>query len=132
MRHKHQQKHQQTVAEIDAAREAYFARSSDRPQGRVRTRSRQPAEKVKAKSRLRTAAWRDSLDKRGRPETAQVAVQILVSLVEVARESGCEVEDVPETKAAFAKMFEAMVRRGFERAECEDVVKRLTRRVRRP
>jgi hypothetical protein len=121
---------QQTVEQIDAARKAYFERSPDRPQGRVRTRTRKPAEVVKAESRMRTAAWRASLDKRGRPETDQVALQFLVSLVEVARESGSEVEDLPETKKAFDKMFNAMAERGFQRNEVEAVVKRLTRRAR--
>jgi hypothetical protein len=55
---------EQTVEHIDAARKAYFERSPDRPQGRVRARSRKPAEIVKAESRLRTAAWRADLDKR--------------------------------------------------------------------
>jgi hypothetical protein len=105
---------QQTVEQIDAARKAYFERSPDRPQGRVRTRTRKPAEVVKAESRMRTAAWRASLDKRGRPETDQVALQFL-----------------PETKKAFDKMFNAMAERGFQRNEVvEAVVKRLTRRAR--
>ena len=120
----------QSVSDIDAARQQYFTRSPDRPSGRVRTRSRQSPEFKKAKSRLRTAAWRDSLDKRGRPETDQVAVQFMVSLVEVARDSGHAVEDLPETKAAFAKMFDAMAERGFQRTEIESVIKRLTRRAR--
>ena len=105
---------QQTVEQIDAARRQYFERSPDRPQGRVRGRTRQPVELVKAKSRLRTAAWRDSLDKLGRPESDQVAVQLLVCLIDVAREAGHEVADLPETKAAFDRMFAVMTERGFQ------------------
>lgn len=119
---------EQTVEHIDAARKAYFERLPERPQGRVRKRSRKPAEVLRAEARLRTAAWRADLDKRGRPETGQVALQFLVSLVEVARESGSEVEDMPETKKAFDKMFSAMAKRGFQRSEVEAVVRRLTRR----
>ena len=121
---------QPTVAEIDAAQQSYFTRLPDRPQGRLRPRSKQPVEVLKAKSRLRTAAWRADLDKRGRPESATVALQLLVSLIDVAREAGFEVADLPETRAAFDKMFIAMAERGFQRAECEAVVRRLMRRTR--
>lgn len=120
---------QQSVAEINAGRKAYFDRSPDRPQGRVRQRSRKPSEILKAESRLRTAAWRADLDKRGRPESAAVALQFLVSLIDVARESDFEVEDLPETKRAFDRLFDTMTQRGFQRTEVEAVVKRLTRRV---
>jgi len=119
----------QTVAEIDRARESYFTRSTDRPQGRIRMRSRKPGEVKKAESRLRTAAWRDGLDKRGRPESDAVALQLLVCLIHVARDSGYAVEDLPETKRAFDRMFSIMEQRGFQRSEVAAVVKRLTRRT---
>jgi hypothetical protein len=121
---------QQTVEQIDAARRQYFERSPDRAQGRVRTRSRQTEELKKAKSRLRTAAWRSQLDKLGRPETDQVAVQFLVCLIDIARENGHAVDDLPETKAAFDRLFSVMTVRGFRRGEVEAVVKRMTRRIR--
>jgi hypothetical protein len=69
----------QTVDEIDKARRQYFARSPDRPCARVRTRSQQPKEVVRAKDRLKTAAWRDQNDKLKRPEGAAAAMQFLVS-----------------------------------------------------
>jgi hypothetical protein len=121
---------EQTVEHIDAARKAYFERSPDRPQGRVRARSRKPAEIVKAESRLRTAAWRADLDKRGRPESDTVAVTLLLCLIDVARDSGFEVADLPETKRAFDKVFAVMAERGYQRNEVEAVIKRMTRRVR--
>ena len=121
---------QQTVDQIDEVRKAYFERSPDRPQGRVRTRSRKPAEILKAESRLRTAAWRADLDKRGRPESNQVALQLLVCLIHVARESDHEVADLPETKRAFDKLFVVMEERGFQRTEVEAVIKRIARRSR--
>jgi hypothetical protein len=121
---------QQTIEQIDEARSAYFTRNPDRPQGRVRVRSRQPVELVKAKSRLRTAAWRLQLDKIGRPESDAVALTLLVCLIDVARESGHQVADLPETRAAFNRMFAVMEERGYQRSEVEAVIKRLTRRVR--
>jgi hypothetical protein len=119
---------QQTVEQIDEARSAYFTRQPDRPKGRVRARSRQPVELVRAKSRLRTAAWRSQLDKLGRPESDTVALTLLVCLIDVARESGHEVEDLPETKRAFDRMFDTMAARGFQRNEVEAVIRRMTRR----
>ena len=111
--------HRQAVEQIDAARNAYFERSPDRPQSRVRTRSRQPKEAVKAKDRMRTAAWRCQNDKLGRPETALVVKQFMVSLIEVAREAGHQVEDMPETREALDGMFAAMTERGFRPSEVE-------------
>jgi hypothetical protein len=120
---------QQTVEQIDAGKEAYFTRHPDGPQGRVRPRSRKSAEILKAESRMRTAAWRADLDKRGRPESDTVALALLVCLIDVAREAGLDVADLPETKRAFDKMFSVMAARGFQRNEVEAVVKRLTRRA---
>ena len=120
---------EQTVASIDAAKAAYFERNPDRPQGRVRSRTRKPAQVLKAESRIRTAAWRANLDARGRPESSTVAVQFLVSLIETARESGYEAQELPETRAAFDHMFAVMAERGFRRNEVEAVIKRLTRRA---
>jgi hypothetical protein len=121
---------QQTVDEIDKARRQYFSRSPDRPQGRVRTRSRQPKEVVRAKDRLKTAAWRDKLDRLKRPEGAAVAMQFLVSTVAVAREAGLDgLEAFRNSEVAFQHALDELVSRGFDRDECKSVVKRLTRRA---
>ena len=120
---------QQTLAEIDAARQQYFERDPHRPQGRVRARSRKSDEIKKAETRMRTAAWRNQLDRIGRPESDTVAIQFLMCLIEVGRESGYEVEDLPETRKAFDKLFAVMAERGFQRGEVEAVIKRMTRRA---
>jgi hypothetical protein len=120
----------QTVDEIDKARRQYFARSPDRPCARVRTRSRQPKEVTRAKDRLKTAAWRHQNDKLKRPEGAAAAMQFLVSTVAVARESGLEgLEAFRHSEAAFQHALDELVSRGFDRAECKAVYKRLTRRA---
>jgi hypothetical protein len=119
---------EKSVASIDADRAAYFTRSPDRPQARVIARSRKAPEIKKAESRLRTAAWRIDLDKRGRPESDTVAVTLLLCLIDVARESGHEVADMPEVKKAFDKLFDTMAERGYQRTEVEAVIKRMTRR----
>ena len=122
---------QETVEQIDAARTAYFERLPDRPSGRVRPPNRQSTELAKAKSRLRTAAWRSDLDKRKRPEGAAVAMQFLSSVVDVARITGREGLDAFKmTDAAFEHALDALEQRGFARAECKAVFRRLTRRNR--
>jgi hypothetical protein len=119
----------QSVASIDADKAAYFSRSSDRPQARVRKLNKKPADVLKAESRFRTAAWRQANDKLGRPESDTVALSLLVCLIDVARESGFEVADLPEVKKAFDRMFDAMAERGYQRNEVEAVIKRMTRRA---
>jgi hypothetical protein len=121
---------QQTVAEIDAAKGAYFERSADRPQGRVRARSRKPAEILKAESRMRTAAWRHENDKQRRPEGFAVAMQFLVSTVSLARESGLDGLDAfRPSEAAFQHALSELVARGFDMEASKAVFRRLTRRA---
>jgi hypothetical protein len=122
---------QQSVADIDAAREAYFGRSPDRPQGSARARSRKPPEILKAESRLRTAAWRQANDKSGKPEAFVVALQFLVSTVSLAREKGLEGLDAfRSSEAAFQHALDELVARGFDREAAKAVFRRLTRRAR--
>ena len=122
--------HNVTVDRIDEAREQYFFRDPDRPQGRVRARSKRPADVLKAESRMRTAAWRKQLDDRRAPESYHVALQFLLSTIDVARAAGFEAEDLPETRKAFDHALDALEARGFDRQEARAVFKRLTRRVR--
>jgi hypothetical protein len=120
----------QTVAEIDAGRQQYFARSPDRPQARVRARSRKPDAVLKAESRLRTAAWRHENDKLKKPEGSMVAMQFLVSTVDIARESGAEGLDAfRPSEAAFQHALSELVARGFDLEASKAVFRRLTRRV---
>jgi hypothetical protein len=121
---------EQTVNQIDAARESYFEQNPDRPVGHARARSKRPADVVKAESRMRTAAWRKQLDDRRAPESYHVALQFLLSTIDVAREAGLEIEELPETKKAFDHAFDALEARGFNRKEVMAVYKRLTRRAR--
>jgi hypothetical protein len=120
----------QTIEQIDEAKVAYFERNPDRPVGRARPRSRKPVEVLKAESRMRTAAWRKQLDDRRAPEAYHVALQFLLSTIDVARAAGFEVSDMPETKAAFKHSLDALEARGFDREQAMAVYKRLTRRVR--
>lgn len=124
---------QQTIADIDAAKGAYFERSADRPQGRVRARPWKSHEIKKAESRMRTAAWRCQNDKQGRPEGFAVAMQFLVSTVSLARESGLEGLDAfRPSEAAFQHALSELVARGFDMEASKAVFRRLTRRIKSP
>jgi hypothetical protein len=121
----------QTVPQIDAARESYFARSTDRPKGRIITRSRKTDEVVKAESRMRTAAWRSQNDGRKRPEAYHCSMQFLASMLHIVRQSGHEgLEDFRETEKAFQHALDTLEQRGFDKDQAKTVFKRLTRRVR--
>jgi hypothetical protein len=121
---------EQTVAGIDAARRQYFERSPDRPVGPARTRSRKPAEILKAESRLRTAAWRQANDKLRKPEGFAVAMQFLVSTVSLARETGLDGLDAfRPSEAAFQHALNELAARGFDREAAKAVFRRLTRRT---
>ena len=120
----------QSVAEIDQARAAYFERNPDRPQGRVRVRSRKPAEILKAESRMRTAAWRNQNDGRKRPEAYHCAMQFLASMLVIVRQSGHEgLQDFRETERAFQHALATLEARGYDKVQAMAVFKRLTRRV---
>jgi hypothetical protein len=59
-----------------------------------------------------------------------VALQFLLSTIDVARAAGFEVGDMPETQAAFKHALDALEARGFDREQAMAVYKRLTRRIR--
>jgi hypothetical protein len=120
---------QQTIEQIDAARRQYFERSSDRPQGRVRTRDRKPSEVLKAESRMRTAAWRRQNDGLKKPEAYHCLRQFLASMLDIVRQSGHEgLEDFRETEKAFQHALATLEQRGFDKEQAKAVFKRLTRR----
>jgi hypothetical protein len=121
---------EQSVAEIDAGRAAYFTRSPDRPRARLIAQSKKPLEIKKAESRLRTAAWRQENDKLKKPEGAAAAMQFLVSTVSLARGAGLEGLDAfRPSEAAFQHALDELVARGFDREAAKSVFRRLTRRL---
>jgi hypothetical protein len=70
------------VAQIDETRQAEHWRNPDRPNGKLaKSRRRQDPKIRKAKTRARTALYRNRLDQRGAPSTAQIAMAIVVALV---------------------------------------------------
>jgi hypothetical protein len=112
-----------TVQEIDAVTEQ-FQRSPDRPDGRfVRPRLGGGATQ-KAKQRLRTAAWRNMNDQKGRPTSEQIGKALLVAV--------CTSQDFKRLLDADLSIVgiavEDMVVRGFSRGEIHDVMRRIRHR----
>ena len=70
------------IAELDAVRNAYFGRDPDRPDASFgrRSRERVPPEVKRAKGRLRSAHWRDKLDKLRRPTVRDVGMALAHAL----------------------------------------------------
>lgn len=70
------------VARIDETRAAEHFRNPDRPNAKfIRRRRRQDPAIGRAKTRLRTADYRNRLDRRGAPSTAQIGMSLVVALV---------------------------------------------------
>jgi hypothetical protein len=66
------------VRAIDQTRQAEHFRNPDRPNGRTLSkRSRQAIEITRAKTRLRTAHYRNRLDERRAPTTAQLGAALV-------------------------------------------------------
>jgi hypothetical protein len=114
--------HPETADQIDKARRAYFDRNPDRPESRsLRGRTRQPVEIVKAKTRMRTAAWRCDLDRRRRPESGAVALAFMLAALRVANVDELD----PVVHPAFEAMLGDMMQRGYDPVEVMAVVRRL-------
>ena len=109
-----------TVNEIDEVRRSHFMRAPDRPDARFIRLPADP-ETVKAKQRLRTAAWRKSLDERGRPTAEQIGSALLVAVCQSADFKKLIQSDVSIVRVAVNDL----IGRGFQRKEIEDVMRRI-------
>ena len=71
-----------TVARLNEALNAEHWRNPDRPDARfVKNRGRRPVEVIKAQGRIRTAAYRNNLDRRCAPTTQQIGMALVMALV---------------------------------------------------
>jgi hypothetical protein len=117
-----------SVDDIDRARREHFTRSPDRPSGRMSRRDKQPPALIRAKTRLRTAAWRRSLDDRKCPEANTVAIAFLVSVARATDFENLRDQGIPP---AFAAMLTDMIERGYDPKQVMAVVRRVCRADRR-
>jgi hypothetical protein len=77
-----------TVAQIDETRIAEHWRNPDRPNGQfVRPVRQQDPKITRAKTRARTAHYRNRLDQRGAPTTYQIGMAMVAALVTAKRMS---------------------------------------------
>jgi hypothetical protein len=113
----------ETVTEIDeVARQ--FARRPDRPDGRFVRLRRDDVAMERAKQRLRTAAWRDANDRRGRPTAEQIGKALLMAVCTSADFKRLLESDLSVVRVAI----DDMVERGFVLTEVHDVMRRIRHR----
>lgn len=115
----------QLVAEIDHERESSLFRNPDRPSTVfVKPRQREDIRVRRAKTRARTAAWRNDLDRLRRPEAHEIGMSLVAALVtsDLLNLTSAEVGFVT---AALADL-EA---RGFARDQVLLVLRRLRNRL---
>ncbi len=111
----------QRVAELDRERQEYFFRDVDRPSTRsVTSRSHQDPQLARANGRLRTAAWRNRVDRLRRPELRDVGMALLRALVTSP--------DLPHLSGPGLRILTAALTdlegRGFDRQQIRFVCKR--------
>ena len=108
-------------AHLDSVRRSHFERATSRPSSKLR---RLPTEtqkaSVRASGRLRTAAWRCSLDARKRPESDVVGLSLLSAVAKWPKGSSFD----PASIAIVATAFDDLIARGFDRHEIELVFRR--------
>jgi hypothetical protein len=113
----------ETVQEVDeVARQ--FARRPDRPDCRFVRLRRDDVAMEKAKQRLRTAAWRDANDRKGRPTAEQIGKALLMAVCTSADFKRLLDADL----SIVAVAVEDMVLRGFDRGQVHDVMRRIRHR----
>jgi hypothetical protein len=113
--------YQSSDAELDSVRRSHFERATSRPSSKLRRNppdDRKPSRK--ASGRLRTAAWRCSLDAKRRPESDVIGLALLSAVATWPKGSSFDAESVGIIAAAFNDLIE----RGYDRHEIELVFKR--------
>jgi hypothetical protein len=114
------------VARIDETRVAEHFRNPDRPDAKfIKARRRQDPAVRRAKTRLRTAAYRNRLDQRGTPSTYEIAMALVVALVTTPSSSLMSRSDWTLVGRALADL----QRRGFDLAEVRSTLRKLRDRI---
>jgi hypothetical protein len=117
------------VDQIDKTRESVFFRDPDRPSTTfMPARKKEDPRIRRAKTRARTAAWRNDLDRQRRPESADIGKALLLALV-----MSKNLLDMtqPEVQFVTAALDDLAVR-GFDRAQTLKVLRRLRNRLMDP
>jgi hypothetical protein len=113
------------VAQIDETRVAEHWRNSDRPNGQfVKKRRRQDPKIRRAKTRVRTAHYRNRLDQRGAPSTYQIAMALVTALVTATLDELTEAD-----RGIVRRALVDLQGRGFSIIEAKDMLRRLRNRM---
>jgi hypothetical protein len=114
------------VARIDETRSSEHFRIPDRSNAHfVKPRRRQDPAIRRAKTRLRTAAYRNRLDQRCAPSTHEIAMALVVALVTTPSSSSMSRSDWTLVGRALADL----QRRGFDLAEVRSTLRKLRDRI---
>jgi hypothetical protein len=112
------------VAKIDETRIAEHWRNPDRPNAKFVKRRRQDPKITRAKTRVRTAHYRNRLDQRGAPSTAQVGMSLVVALVTANLDALTQ-----EDRGIVRRALVDLQGRGFSVVEALNMLRRLRNRV---
>jgi hypothetical protein len=118
------------VAEIDRTRAAEHFRNPDRPAARTfhaKPGRRVPVEIVRAQTRLRAAAWRIRMDSRAAPDSREVGMALVYSLI-TSRLSEMTVTDRDLVGRALAHLNS----RGYSIEETKKTLRRMRNRYVEP
>jgi len=111
---------------IDQVRRETFTRSPSRPSGKLRRSPTEPQKALqRARGRLRTAAWRCSLDTKRKPESNVVAMALLAAVATRPKELGFD----PASAGIVSAAFDDLVHRGYSRTEIEAVFRRFRKNL---
>lgn len=116
-----------SLADYSKAQVEFFQRNSDRPDTAFTApRKKMTVEERRAKDRLRSAVYRQNLDRRRRPERSVVANALLEELVTTYTLAELTTGEIGVVR----RMFDNLVARGFDRREVEDVIRSFKQNLR--
>jgi hypothetical protein len=113
------------VAKINETRQSEHWRNPDRPNSRfVKQVRRQDPKITRAKTRARTALYRNRLDQRGAPSTHQIAMALVVALVTARLDELTEVD-----RGIVGRALVDLQGRGFSVVEAKNMLRKLRNRM---
>jgi hypothetical protein len=113
------------VAAIDETRRTEHWRDNDcRPDAKAfRSRGRVPPEIVRSQTRLRTAAWRNTMDRRKAPDSREIAMALVHALI-TSKLS----EITRSDRDLIARMLMDLHARGYDVKEAKATLRRMRNR----
>jgi len=116
---------EKTVARLNEALHTEHWRNPDRPDARlVKNRGGRPPEIVKAQGRIRTAAWRNNLDRRCAPTNAQIGQALVLALVTSSFDDLTQAD-----RGIVGRALVDLNARGFSVREAQGMLRRLRNRL---